>query len=527
MPACPGKVRRPPLARLAVALVAAAGAVAVSLTAAGGEPASAQSAERPNIVVIVTDDQTVAQLSEATMPETLELLGTHGTTFTNAIATTPLCCPSRASMITGQYGHNNGVLANRPGYATLTAKRSTLPAWLGAAGYTTAHVGRWLNGYRKAPGRHPAPGWDRWFTLGDSRTYFDYDLLAGREQIHFGKVSRDYVTRVLNQVAVRLVRNQVRRPKPFFLQLDQLAPHADGIKGDDSGACVDSAIPPSRHPAGFEAAPLPQSPSFNEADLSDKPHFVRILPPLDDQKVAELERQYRCRLASLPAVDEGVRRIVDELAQAGELDNTAIAFVSDNGYFFGEHRVPTEKYLAYEEAIRIPMLIRFPGGVGAGATVDAPVANIDIAPTILELAGATPCAGGVCRVIDGRSLLGPAQGDFSGWPQSRELLIELRRTAARPSHTLPCEYTGVRTPDQVYVEYSSLPNPSGECAPAADAEHYDLAADPFELQNLFPSEPGSAAAQAQAQLAEQVAQLRDCSGIPGRDPVPPSGHYCE
>jgi len=509
-----------------------AAALVVTVTAAAGvsspaEPARAQSVQRPNIILVVTDDQTLAQLSPATMPDTLELLGAQGTTFANTFAVTPLCCPSRAAMITGQYGHNNGVLANRPGYADLTAKRSVLPAWLDAAGYTTAHVGRWLNGFRKAPGKRPAPGWEEWFTLGESRTYFDYDLLSGREQIHFGKGSRDYVTRVLNQAALRVVRSEVGKTRPFYLQLDHLAPHSDGIKGDDSGACVNSAIPPSRSPTGFETTPLPQSPSFNESDISDKPPFVRILPPLDGQRVAELERQYRCRLASLPAVDEGVRRIVETLAQAGELDNTAIAFVSDNGYFFGEHRVPTEKYLAYEEAIRIPMLIRFPGGLGAGATVDAPAANIDIAPTLLELAGATPCARGICRVLDGRSLLGLAQGDYSGWPQSRELLIELRRNAERPSHTLPCAYAGVRTPGEVYVEYSSLPNASGACVPAAAAEHYDLAADPFELDNLFPAEPGSPAAEAQAALARRVAELRDCSGIAGRDPLPPSGHYCE
>lgn len=505
-------------------LVAAA-AIAASLVAAAGEPASAKPQTRPNIILIVTDDQTVAQLSEATMPNTLELLGTQGTTFTNAIATTPLCCPSRASMITGQYGHNNGVLANAAGYQDLRDKPNVLPAWLQRAGYRTAHVGRWLQGYKKD---RVAPGWDQWFTLGESRTYFDYEASHGGEKVHFGKGRRDYVTRVLNQTALRVIRTQARRQGPFYLQLDHLAPHSDGIKGEDAGACLHSAIPASRAPVGFETAELPTPPSFNEEDVSDKPSFVSSLPPLNPAQLAELERQHRCRLASLPPVDEGVRRIVDALGQVGELDNTAIAFVSDNGYFFGEHRVPNEKYLAYEEALRLPLLIRFPTDVAPpGTSVSSQVANIDLAPTILDLAGASPCAGGVCRVMDGRSLVGLAQGQASAWPSDRGLAIELVRKGVRPSTTLPCSYAGVRVADQVYVEYSSVPDAVGQCVPGAEVEHYDLAADPFELQNLFPAQPGSPTAEAQAALSQSVAELRDCSGIEGRDPAPPSGHYCE
>jgi len=518
-------LRLSPLPRLTAAALVAVVVLAAGLLVATGEPAGAKFQQRPNIILIVTDDQTLTQLSEATMPDTLELLGAQGTTFTNAIATTPLCCPSRASMITGQYGHNNGVLANAAGYQDLRNKGSVLPAWLQRAGYRTAHVGRWLQGYKKDG---VAPGWDEWFTLGESRTYFDYDVSVDGESAHFGKGRRDYLTRVLNQAALRVVREQARRRGPFYLQLDQLAPHSDGIKGENAGACLHSAIPPSRAPAGFETAELPKPPSFDEDDVSDKPSFVSALPPLNPAQIAELERQHRCRLASLPPVDEGVRRIVETLRDVGELDNTAIAFVSDNGFFFGEHRVPNEKYLAYEESLRLPLLIRFPAAVATpGATVSAPVANIDLAPTILDLAGASPCARGGCRVMDGRSLVGLAQGGASGWPSERGLAIELVRKGVRPSTTLPCSYAGVRVAKQVYVEYSSVPNAAGQCVPGAEFEHYDLAADPFQLHNLFPAQPGSPTAMAQAMLSQRVAELRDCSGIAGRDPVPPSGHYCE
>ena len=511
----------------AAALAAAAALVAGSL-AGGAGPASAKQEpqERPNLILIVTDDQTIAQLNEATMPNTLELLGEHGTTFTNAIVTTPLCCPSRATMITGQYGHNNGVLANRPGYEALVQRRDVLPAWLHAAGYRTAHVGRWMNGFRKSFPKGPLPGWDRWFTLGESHTYFGYRINDNGREKHFGRGRQSYVTQVLNGVARRFIQRAVKGPRPFYLQLDHIAPHADGKKGDKSGACAHSAIPPSRLPTGFEGATLATPPSFNEADVSDKPSFVHRRPPLNPGQIAELERQNRCRLATLPAVDEGIRRIVEELAKAGELDNTAIAFVSDNGYFFGEHRIRTEKYLAYEEAIRVPMLIRWPAGMGTpGAEVDAPVANIDLAPTFLSLAGAPPCAHGRCRVMDGRPLTDLVEG--GPWPSDRALGLELVRAAERPSTVLPCTFAGVRVAQQVYVEYSSVPDASGDCVPANEREHYVLSADPYELNNLAPAPPGSFAAAVQAGLADRVASLVDCAGIAGRDPLPPSGHYCE
>ena len=502
-----------------MALACAAGSIS-----RGAEPAAAKQQERPNLILIVTDDQTVAQLNAQTMPNTLELLGAQGTTFTNTIATTPLCCPSRASMVTGQYGHNNGVLANRPGYGALVDRRNVLPAWLHAAGYRTAHVGRWMNGYRRFEGA--APGWDDWFTLGESHTYFGYKVINGRTERRYGNERRDYLTRVLNQAALRFIRREAGSRRPFYLQLDHLAPHGDGQKGDKSGVCAHSAIPPTRFPSGFEASELATPPSFNETDVSDKPSFVRNRPPLNDAQIAELRRQNSCRLASLPAVDEGVRRIVEALAKAGELDNTAIAFVSDNGYFFGEHRVPNEKYLVYEESIRIPMLMRFPAGVGTpGSQVDSPVANIDIAPTFLALAGAQPCIKSGCRVLDGRPLTDLVQG--GPWPSGRALVLELVRAAERPTTVLPCTYAGLRVAGQVYVEYPSVPDAAGNCVPAFEREHYDLESDPYELTNLAPAIPGTPAAESQAALSARLASLVDCAGIEGRDPLPPSGHYCE
>jgi N-acetylglucosamine-6-sulfatase len=510
--------------------LAAAAALAV---APGGDPDAAGAGERgaqtrPNIVLVTTDDQTSGQVTAATMPRTLELLGAGGTTFSNAIATTPLCCPSRASLISGQYGHNNGVLSNRDGYKGLVGKRNVLPMWLKRAGYRTAHVGRYLNTYK---GNDAAPGWQRWFSMLEPRTYFKYSAQENDgKEVRFGTDRRDYVTSVINKSAVGTVRDLVDGRRPFFLQVDHLAPHSDGIGGEDGTPCAHAAIPPSHAAAGFEDEALPRPPSFDETDVSDKPIFIQVQPNLDAEDVSELERQWRCRLASLPPVDRGVARIAAALQAAGELENTAILFISDNGFFFGEHRVVREKYHVYEEAVHVPLLIRFPASVGgAGLTVDAPVANIDIPPTILELAGAQPCIPEGCRVMDGRSLVPLAAAGATDWPFDRPLLVELdRRNSGTDLTLLPCEYHAVRDDGHLYVEYDSVPNRvTGECEESDAVEHYDLAADPFQVQNLFPAPEGTFERAIEDELAGKLAVLRDCAGIAGRDPAPASGHYCE
>lgn len=499
---------------------------------------SAEEAGAPNIILIQTDDQDHASFTRAVMPDAFRLIADHGTTFTNYIDSGPLCCPSRAVILTGQYGHNNGVMWNIPGYSDLLEKDNTLPVWLQQAGYTTAHIGKYLNLYTRAT-QDPnaiAPGWDEWDTLiepprgprAGPLSYYDYTLRRNGQAIDYGSAPNDYVTRVLNAQALRVIHQDLPDHRPLFMELDEMAPHGS-VESDPR--CQGSAIPDPVDRSLFLDKPLKTSPSFGEADVGDKPAYVRSTPQLTAGAVAEVRRKQNCRDASLAAVDRGIQRIVGALSQEHELANTAIIYTSDNGFLLGEHRL-VGKVSPYEEDLHVPFAIRVPAGFrgpdGAPRKLGSTVANIDVAPTILSLAGATPCNGsGDCRVLDGRSLLPAIQSDGADWPHDRAIPLELKASAA-PPHT-PCTYQGISTRRQVYVEYQAVNTAptTHPCTPDDEVEHYTLGTDPFELQNRFPAPPGTTAAKAERTLQTRTADLSDCAGIAGRDPEPASGHYCE
>jgi N-acetylglucosamine-6-sulfatase len=528
--------RRRALGVIGLAVLAVAVSVAAGLSSAAGRSASASGGTRPNIVVVVTDDQTLASLNAATMPSTVGLMRDGGTEFTNAVATTPLCCPSRATLLTGQYAHNHGTLANTPGYGALRQKANTLPVWLERAGYVTAHVGKYLNRYKASvddPADNP-PGWDEWHTVLDpARTfvrYYGYRLVDNGEITKVGDRPRDYITRVINREAVEMVRTYAAKRRPLYLQVDHRAPHTEA--GTNSGGPCGGLVPPDpRDAAAFSTEPLPRPPSFDEEDVSDKPSFISNLPRLDPTTTATIERRYRCALASLVAVDRGVGKIVAALRRAGELDDTVIMFTSDNGFYFGEHRIPEQKTRPYEEALRVPLLIRVPeryrGGAAAAPEVSEPVANVDLAPTILDLAGALPCrSAGRCRVMDGRSLTGLMGGE-GAWPDDRAIVVEFD-AGERARRAKVCRYSGVRVAGQVYVRHTAAADPAtGLCHPIDEVEHYDLAADPYELENLHPADPIGPDGTEEAELEERLARLRDCAGIAGRDPRQQGRSYCE
>jgi arylsulfatase A-like enzyme len=497
--------------------------------------ATAAPSDRPNIIVVVTDDQTLASLNTATMPNVLRWIGGPGTEFTDSIVTTPLCCPSRATLLTGQYAHNHGTLANTPGYEALRDKSNTLPTWLSRAGYVTAHVGKYLNRYKASvddPGE-VAPGWDEWRTVLDPARkyvrYYDYRLAVNGDVRRIGDRPRDYITRVINRHTATMVRRYAPRRKPLYLQVDHRAPHIEA--GTNSGGTCGGLIPPDpRDATAFQSEPLPNPPSFNEADVSDKPSFVRDLPPFDSATEARIELRYRCALASLRAVDRGVASIVAELRDARELDDTALIFTSDNGFFFGEHRIPEQKTRPYEEALRVPLMLRLPGAQPSAAsspTVPDPVANIDLAPTILDLADARPCrSGGRCRTMDGRSLVPLARGE-GGWPAERAIAIEFD-AGERARRALVCRYSGVRVGGQVYVHHTAAADStSGTCRPVDESEHYDLGADPFQLDNLFPAAAGTPEAAAEAELRATAERLHRCAGVAARDSARSGRPFCE
>jgi N-acetylglucosamine-6-sulfatase len=443
---------------------------------------------RRNIVVLETDDQTLASMS--VMPKTQELLGDQGVTFTRSFVNYSLCCPSRATLFTGQYAHNHGVLGNGPpagGYTRLDT-RNWLPLWLQAAGYRTMHVGKFLNGYGQlSPPTEVPPGWSEWHATVDPSTYLYYGYTvndngtlhtygAGGEPDFY---STDFFARRANE----LIAAAAPSPQPFFLSVAFLAPHSGGpAEPDDPPGPPTPAVAP-RYANAFSSVGLPMPPSFNEADVSDKPVAIRRLPPIGTAEAAGIKESYQQRLESLLAVDDAVASIVHTLRATGELAHTLILFTSDNGFFHGEHRIPTGKLLAYEPSIRLPLLMRGPG-VPAGERLAQLVTNADLAPTILDAAGARPG-----RVQDGRSLLDLVDDPGAQW--GRELLLE-GGTNQRLT------FTGVRNYRWKYVEYAT-----------GEKELYDLKNDPDELNNLA-ADP--ALAQVRAAIAGRLAALRRCVG---------------
>src|SRR5262245_207007 len=388
-------------------------AAALLLLSPPPAPAPAPAAAGPlNVLVIMTDDQTVDDMR--VLPKTRALLAAEGTTFSNSFVAYPLCCPSRSTFLTGQYAHNHGVLANggaNGGYQRLDHS-NTLPVWLQEAGYYTAHLGKYLNNYGVDSPEAP-PGWSRWFGLIDPSTYelYGYTVSDDGVPVTHGNRAADYQTDVLAEEAERILRSRAGESQPFFVTVAPIAPHLERIDGKQV-----APRPAPRYDDRFAAEPLPVKPSFNEADVGDKPPHIRKLPALSAAKATRETAIYRARLASLLAVDDLVERLVKALADTGQLERTVIVFTSDNGFLLGEHRILDQKYYPYEESIRVPLIIRG-SGFPAGATAAQLVSNVDLAPTIITSTGAKPG-----RVMDGRPLLPLALDAAQG--KDRTLLIE-------------------------------------------------------------------------------------------------------
>ncbi|MBA3383839.1 MAG: sulfatase [Actinobacteria bacterium] len=455
-------------------------ALVAGLTPAPRSTAAEAPPARPNIVVVMADDQTVESMR--VMANVNALLGEQGATFADNFVSFPLCCPSRTTFLTGQYGHNHTVMGNalpQGGYEKLAPTHAnTLPAWLKLAGYRTVHIGKYLNGYGRQRPTEVPPGWDEWFGSVDPSTYrfYDYTLNENGKLVHYGSGAGDYQADVYTAKAVDAVKRLAGRTEPFFLSVAYLAPHSGGPRESDDPPNLATPVPAPRHRNRFATEPMPRTPAFNEADVSDKPLAVRRRPLLGTRRINGITEMYRQRLESLLAVDEGVAAIVRALQDSGELARTLFVYTADNGFFHGEHRIPNGKVQHYEPSARVPLVIRGPG-VPRGVRITQPSVNIDLAPTLVDAANAK-----VGRASDGVSLLA--------------LLADRTRFVGRDVLLETPTYAAIHTPRYVYVEHNT-----------GERELYDLATDPYELASLHEN---TAYAQIRSDLARRLLTLRAC-----------------
>ena len=412
-----------------------------------GRPGRTHRANPPNIVFILSDDQRADTLWA--MPNVRRQLIAHGVTFTHFYVTTPVCCPSRSSFLTGQYGHHTGVLDNvgPHGGAQAFDDRSTIATWLRSAGYTTGLFGKYLNGYPELGRCHVPSGWSSWNALDAEplNQYYGFTLNHDGRLTTYPRDPQHYETDVLAGLTGDFIDSA---PQPFFAYVAPSNPHRASVAApQDVGY--------------YRNLPPATPPSYDEADVSDKP-WHRQSRPLGPVGQRSAQRIRQSMLASIRSLDRDVGRIVQALKDRGVLDNTIVVFASDNGFMWGEHRL-TNKQAPYEESIRVPMAIRY-DRAGIAPHRDAHLAlNLDLAPTFAAAAGTTmPNAAG-------RNLL-PLMRDQAHTAWRSEFLVE----HAMSSQKVPIpSYVALHTDHSVYVLYST-----------GAQEYYDLANDPFQLQNL-------------------------------------------
>lgn len=498
-------------AKLRLASVVAVGAVvglALGALTGGGAPTvpTAGAAVKPNILFVLTDDLDLGELAQ--MPILQSKLAAKGVTFSNDFVSVSLCCPSRATALRGQYSHNTGVKTNggaNGGFATAHAngtESSTVATWLHGAGYRTALIGKYLNGYpNTAGGTYVPPGWDEWYSSvkGNPYSEYNYTLNENGTLVSYGSRAADYGNTVYTKKTQDFMTRAALAGKPFFAYLSVYAPHSP-------------STPAPQDVDDFPGATAPRPPNYNEADVSDKPAWVQAKPLLSPTAQTKIDTQYRKRIQSLQAVDRSIGKLITTLKNNGQLANTYIVFTSDNGFHLGQHRLPQGKQTAYEEDIHVPLIVRGPG-VPAGTTRAHITGNVDFAPTFAALGGAAAPA-----FVDGRSLvslLGANPPLLSTWrhnylvehwtqagaeaagaaPQEPADLDQLVAPAAA-ANGIP-EFHAVRTARYTYVELVT-----------GEKELYDHNVDPYELNNIATTaSPGLLAS-----LHAKLLALQACSG---------------
>lgn len=396
---------------------------------------------KPNIIFILSDDQTLQSISK--MPYLSSR--TDWITFTNAFENVALCCTSRSTILTGQYDTHTGVLSNAgKNDGRKLNDKETIAVWLQKEGYTTGLVGKYLNNYPWSRGsKYVPPGWDEWQVFsGDEALYYNYKLNENGSVKSYGSKPSDYSTDVLAKKAVSFVQ---KAQTPFFLYFSPKTPH-------------NPYTPAPRHKGVYENEPVELPSNFSEADVSDKPKFIRTLPNVSAAKeTSHMRREWELLLA----LDEAIEDLDQVLAERGLLENTVVIFMTDNGYAHGEHRWE-EKKCQYDVCLRTPLLIRYPGH--SAKEVHELVQNIDIASTIAELAGATP---GISQ--DGASLVPLLEGTATTW---RSEILNHWGGGGKVELSNPPNFWSVRTINYRYTELVT-----------GEKELYDYTVDPYELSN--------------------------------------------
>ncbi len=428
---------------------------------------------RPNIVFILIDDLRWDELGFTGHPfiktPNIDRIGREGARFRNAFVTTPLCSPSRAGFLTGQYAHTHGITDN-VNRSAASHRLVTFPRLLHDSGYETAFIGKWHMGNDDAP----RPGFDRWVSFKGQGTYLDPEINEDGKSVR----PSGYITDILSGYAVEFIRR--RHEKPFLVYLAHKAIHPEVTQNNDGSvnlADSEKFIPAGRHKDLYAGRAIPRRLNYGRPP-EGKPALQRRigdLPPLGASTVTRDEAVLG-RQRSLAAIEEGVGDILKALRETGQLDNTVIVFTSDNGYFYGEHGLSVERRLAYEESIRIPLLVRYPKIIKARTVRDEFALNIDLAPTLLEMAGVS-----VPEAMQGRSLVPLLEGKRPAWRKS--FLIEYYSDTVFP-RILKMGYKAVRNERWKYIHYLELEGMD---------ELYDLESDPFEMKNLI-DQPNAAGA---------------------------------
>ncbi len=430
--------------------------------------------QRPNLVVILIDDLRFDEFGAGGHPylktPNIDRLAHEGALFARAFHSTPICSPNRASIVTGQYASRHGIIDN----VARDAMSHRLPNYhlaLQALDYETAHIGKWHMGNDGAP----RPGYEHWISFDGHGQIEDPVLnINGQVQRHPG-----YITDLLNDFALDFIERT--RSRPFSLFLAHKAVHPDAVQAADGKLEVTGYKPAARHQGMYDGCEFPHKPNMLTFDevVRTKPAWTEalamkslpaardILQPLG----AGTQQEIRERAEMMASVDEGVGRILDALERNGQLDNTLILFLGDNGYFFGEHGLGPERRFAYEEGIRSPFVMRYPPRIGAGTRVEQLVICQDIAPTLIELAGGVAGA-----QIQGRSLW-PLLGGAASSPWRKSFLVEYWAENAMP-WLVGMSYKAIRTERFKYIHWVNR-------GVAAELDElYDLDTDPFELVNI-------------------------------------------